>query len=126
MSHPEPLSPVAVESKLRQLVNQLTQAQGCLSETRNAETVAEIALKRARLAASESESCPKPQRGSVTVAEREAWIDAAVIHEYEVYRQATTAREIAADALRTTRDVASVVQSLAQSVRQAYSMAGQS
>ncbi len=124
MSVTTPLTPVAVESKLRQLVTDLTRAQQQLSERRDTATKAEILLKRARIAASHSESCPRPVRGGTTVAEREAWIDTEVQSEWEAYRRAVTAQDIAQDALRTTRDIASTVQTLARSVQQAYSLAG--
>ena len=118
------LSPVQIETKLRSLVNQLTQAQGALAQARDAETDAEVELKRERIRAAHSPQCPKPARGSVTVAEREAWIDEQVAGAWEVHRRAVTAREIAQDHLRTLRDQASVVQSLGSSVRTAYGMAG--
>ena len=120
------LTPAQVESKLRQLVGDLTRAQQSLSSCRDACTEAEILLKRARIAASHSERCPRPVRGGTTVAEREAWIDTEVQSEWEAYRRAATAQDIAQDALRTTRDIASTVQTLARSVQQAYSLAGSS
>lgn len=119
------LTPVDIEQRLIQLITQLTKAQGHLSETRDLETEAEIALKRARIAWAADESCPRPARGSVTIAQREAWIDAKVEAEWEQHRRFVTQREIAVDALRTTREIASVVQTLARSVQQAYSMSGQ-
>lgn len=121
---PEPLTPVQVESKLRRLIGDLTKAQVELSKARDGELFAEIRLKRARAKASASAECPKPSRGGVTVAERDAWIDARVAQEWEHYRAAVVCRDIAQDALRTHRDIASVVQSLASSVRVAYDMAG--
>lgn len=120
------LTPAQVETKLRQLVSDLTRAQTELSGRRDACTEAEILLKRARIAASHSDSCPRPVRGGTTVAERDSWIDAEVQTEWEAYRRAETAQDIAQDALRTTRDIASTVQTLARSVQQAYSMAGSS
>ncbi len=120
------LTPAQVEAKLRALVTDLTRAQADLSAARDAETQTEIALKRAKITAAHSEKCPRPVRGGVTVAERESWIDTECIEEWEAHRIAVTSREIAQDALRTVRDIASVVQSLGQSVRQAYQLAGSS
>ena len=125
-SPPPPLTPASVEAKLRQLVTDLTRAQQSLSERRDTCTEAEILLKRARIAASHSANCPRPVRGGTTVAERESWIDTEVQAEWEAYRRAATAQEIAQDALRTTRDIASTVQTLARSVQQAYQLAGSS
>lgn len=119
-----PLSPVAVENRLRELVTELTNAQRDLSRRRDDETTTEVALKRARLTASHSGECPRPTRGGTTVAERDEWIESRVLDEWEAHKRAVTARDIAQDGLRTTRDIASVVQSLAQSVRQAYGMSG--
>lgn len=118
----EPLSPVAVEAKLRALVTALTQAQQTLSKARDAEVDAEIALMRARDEI--AKAAPKVARGEFTVAEREAWIDTAVRDEWEVLRRAETERKNAEDLLRVTRDQASVVQSLARSVDTAYRLAG--
>jgi hypothetical protein len=118
----EPLSPVAVEAKLRALVTALTQAQQTLSKARDAEVDAEIALMRARDEI--AKAAPKVARGEFTVAEREAWIDTAVRDEWEVLRRAETERKNAEDLLRVTRDQASVVQSLARGVDTAYRLAG--
>lgn len=118
------LTPAQVETKLRQLVSDLTRAQAELSTRRDAATDAEVALKRARLTVGESDDCPRPSRGGATVAQREEWVEARVIDQWEAHRRAQTAQDIAQDALRTTRDIASTVQTLARSVQQAYAMAG--
>jgi len=118
----EPLSPVAVEAKLRALVTALTQAQQTLSKARDAEVDAQIALMRARDEI--AKAAPKVARGEFTVAEREAWIDTAVRDEWEALRRAETERKNAEDLLRVTRDQASVVQSLARGVDTAYRLAG--
>ena len=128
MTRPQdiPLTPVDVERKLRELVTDLTTAKQTLARRRDECTEAEIMLKRAKIVAAHSENCPRPVRGGTTVAERESWIDTEVIQEWEAFRRAETAKEIAWDASRTTHDIASVVQSIAGLVKQAYSMAGQS
>ena len=59
----EPLNPVAIESKLRQLVNELGRAQADLRETRDAEVDARHAYERARRRALLSEKSPKVTRG---------------------------------------------------------------
>lgn len=128
MTRPQdiPLTPVDVERKLRGLVTELTTAKQELAQRRDACTEAEILLKRAKVTAAHSDNCPRPTRGGVTVAEREAWLDTEVIEEWEAFRRAETAKEIAWDASRTVHDIASVVQSIAGLVKQAFSMAGQS
>lgn len=118
------LTPVDVERRLRQLVSQITSAQGELRTARDNETEADIAHKKARLVAAHSEDCPKPVRGGTTVGERDEWIDRQVFAEWSAYRRAETQREIAQDALRSVLSVAEVVRSLAASVRTSYEMAG--
>lgn len=120
----EPLSPVAVEQKLRGLVTAMTNAQKGLASARDRETDAEIALMRARDVV--AKEAPKVTRGEFTVGEREEFIDVAVRAEWEALRRAEVERKNCEDLLRVVRDQASVVQTLARSVQQAYSMAGAS
>jgi hypothetical protein len=120
----EPLTPIAVESKLRELVTSVTMAQRDLAGARDAETQAEITLKRSRVAAAHASDCPRVARGGATVADREAWIDKQCLDDWAHHRVATTAREIAQDRLRAVTTISEVVRSLGSSVRTAYSMAG--
>lgn len=120
------LTPIDVERRLTQLVTDITRAQQELRTARDAETEAAIALKRARLYAGHRDDCPKPTRGSTTVAERDEWIDRLTFDEWATSKQAETSREIAQDALRAVLAVSEVVRSLSASVRTAYSMAGAS
>lgn len=122
----EPLTPVQIESKLRQLVTEITTKQQDLASARLHETEAELAMKRARLVAAHSPDCPVPSRGGATVAQRDEWIDAQIQDEAEAHRWAITHREIAVDALRAVLAVTDTAQSLNASVRQAYAMAGRS
>lgn len=122
----EPLTPVQIEGKLRQLITQITQAQQTLAHARDHETETEIELKRQRLALSLDDACPTPKRGGVTVAQRDEWIENQCFEAWADHRNATTAREIAQDALRATLAVSDTAQSLNASVRQAYAQAGRS
>ncbi len=55
----EPLSPLDIESKLRQLVNQLGRARAMLREARDGEVEARHACDQARRGALLSEKSPK-------------------------------------------------------------------
>lgn len=120
----ESLTPIAVERKLTSLVTELTRAQQALAAARDAETDAEIALRKAKARAYHHPDCPKVTRGGYTVGDRDAFVEEHVQAEWATHRLAVTAREVAADNLRTVRDVAEVVRSLGASVRTAYDMAG--
>lgn len=120
----EPLSPVAVEKKLRGLVNALTTAQLALADARDGECDAEIRYKAAHRAAMADPDAPQVARGGATVAEREAWVDSRCATEWEAYRRAQTTRAKAEDLLRITRDQGVLVASLSKSVDSAYRMAG--
>lgn len=120
----EPLTPVATEQKLRQLVNDLGRAQVALSVARDAEVDAKHALNRARRRALLSAECPKITRGGWSAAERDAWVSDRVTDLEEAYDRAVVVRESAQDHLRVLRDQAECVRSLNASVRLAYGMAG--
>lgn len=118
------LNPVQVEQKLVQSVRDLYAAEQKLAEARDAEVEAEIAYQTAKRRLLLSEDCPKVSRGSVTVADRDAWIDNECADEWMAYRITQVKCQAAQDHVRTVRDVASTVQSIASLVRQAFSMAG--
>jgi hypothetical protein len=71
----EALTPLAVEAKLCQLVNDLARAQVVLREARDAEVDARHEYDRARRRALLSDKSPKVTRGGYTVAEQAAWVD---------------------------------------------------
>lgn len=118
----EALTPVQIESKLRALVTELTKAQRMLSEARDVEVEAEVALMRARDEV--AKAAPRVTRGEFTVAEREEFIATVTRDEWEVLHRAEARRKNAEDYLRIVRDQASVVQSLSRSVAVAYGLAG--
>jgi hypothetical protein len=119
-----PLTPVAVESKLRQLVNDLARAQMVLREARDAEVDARHDYDRARRRALLSEKSPKVTRGGYTVAEQSAWVDEQCADLKFAADKATVVREAAQDRLRVLLAQAEIARSLNASVRQAYSLAG--
>lgn len=118
------LTPLQIEAKLTALVSEITRDQIALASCRDAETDAEVELKRAQVRAFHNPNCPKVTRGGYTVADRDAWIDSQVLAEWEAAKRATTAREIAQDKLRADNSVLDAVRSLAPSVRAAYENAG--
>lgn len=118
------LTPVAVEAKLRSLVTELSRAQKALADTRDVEVEAKHTYESQHRAWLLSDDCPAVTRGGVTTAERDAWVAAKVGAEQHAYAVAEAARKAAEDHLRVVRDQASVVQTLARSVQQAYSAAG--
>lgn len=122
----EPLTPIQIETRLRQAITMLTGAQQALQRARDAETDAEVAYRRALYRATLSSEAPKVGRGSAdaTVGERDAWVQERTLEEWEAHRRAVVVREAAQDHLRTVRDITSVLQSLGASVRMAYEMAG--
>ena len=120
----EPLTPVAVEAKLRALVNDLARAQASLRQARDLEVDARHEHDRARRRALLSEKSPKVTRGGYTTAERDAWVDQQVEDLKFAADKATVVREAAQDHLRTLLAQAEIVRSLGASVRQAYELAG--
>ncbi|HLI36780.1 MAG TPA: hypothetical protein VKV80_05490 [Streptosporangiaceae bacterium] len=122
----EPLTPVAIEARLRQLITDLTRAQSALAQARDLEIEAKHAWERARRRALLSEKSPKVTRGGYTTAERDAWVDEQVTDLRFAYDRAVVTRESAQDHLRVLRDQAEIVRSLGVSVRQSYELAGAS
>lgn len=115
-----------VITRLHQVHGDMAAAQRALRESRDREVAAEAALRRAVVAAMLSEDCPKPKRGEngVTVADRDAWVDRKVEDERFAAAVAEAVRKSAEDALRVSRDQASVVQSLASLMRAELSLSG--
>lgn len=120
----QPLSPVDIEQKLRALVNSLAAAYKELTEARDAEVHAKHAYESEHRAALLDPARPRVERGGMTTAERDAWVADRAAAKKEAYEIAEVVRKAAEDHLRVVRDQASVVQTLARSVQQAYSMAG--
>lgn len=119
-----PLTPMAIESRLRRLVTELSQAQQALAHFRDLEVEARHDLNRAKRRAVLSGRAPRVARDGATAAERDAWVEDQVDAEQVAHDRAVAAREAAQDHLRVLRDQASVVQSLGVFVRQAFELAG--
>lgn len=114
------LTPVMVETRLRQLVTELAQAQKALADARDAEVDAKHDLMRAKNREILSGRAPKVERGGATVAERDAWVEVQVEGHQFAYDRAQVVTMNAQEHLRTIREQAEIVRSLGASVRQAY------
>lgn len=106
----------------------LAASQRSLKGARDREVDAAAALRVARAAAFLDPECPKPRRGEngVTVAERDTWVDQRTHDEWLAAEVAEATRKAAEDALRVTRDQASVVQSLAGLMKAEMQLSGSS
>lgn len=113
-----------VLQRLHTVHNDMAAAQRSLRECRDKEVEAVEALRRAVVRATLSDKCPTPKRGEngVTVAHRDAWVDQQVADERFAAAVAEAVRKSAEDALRVSRDQASVVQSLASLMRAEMSL----
>lgn len=119
------LTPVQVESKLRQLVNDLGRARTSLRQARDVELRKKTDWERARRRLLLSPDCPAMTGpGSVSAAERDAWVDDQIDDLALAYQISKVARESAQEHMRTLKEQAELVRSLGASVRQAYELSG--
>ena len=124
MTEMEPLTPVAVERKLRSIANAMTAAQAELRRARDEEVAAKHTFERTHRRALLSGDCPKVSRGGYTTAERDAWVDEQCAPIREVYELAEVKRKAAEDHLKTLFQQGTLAAVLAKSVHQAFSMSG--
>lgn len=115
-----------VQERLHSVHQDMAAAQRALRAARDREVEARAVLRVAMARASLSEDCPRPKRGEngVTVAMRTEWLDAQVHEEWLAAEVAEATRKAAEDALRVSRDQASVVQSLSSLMRAEMSLTG--
>lgn len=118
------LTPVVIERKLRQLINDLGRARVALAGARDEEVTARHAYNAARRKAVLSPAAPRVERNGATTAERDAWVGERVADLEFAHDRAVVVREAAQDHLRVLREQAELVRSLGASVRQAYELAG--
>lgn len=124
MARAQAMTPMLVEAKLLDLANQMAWADKELKAARDQETQRDITYRKARLVAFHDRECPKVARGSVTVGERDAWVDDQVFEEWAKLREAETRTENAKDHVRMITGVTTTVQTIARLVEQAYNLAG--
>lgn len=108
-----------VQERLHTVHQDMAAAQRALRACRDKEVEAKAVLRVAIARATMSPDCPRPKRGEngVTVADRDAWVDNQVHDEWLTAEVAEASRRAAEDALRVSRDQASVVQSLSSLMR---------
>lgn len=125
----EAMLPIQVELKLVQAGNELARCGRSIREARIKEVDARMAYQRARRRAGFREDCPKPKRGAdgeptVTVAQREDWIEEQVDAECLAWNLAKAELDAAKDHKDVTRDISSLVQSIAALVRDSMKLGG--
>jgi hypothetical protein len=120
----QPLNPVAIERKVRQIANEMTHAQSKLAALRDEEVAAKHTYERTQRRALLSSECPKVTRGGWTTAERDAWVDEQCAPVRELYEVAEVHRKAAEDHLRTLFQQGTLAAVLAKSVHQAYQLSG--
>lgn len=115
-----------VLERLHTVHQDMAASQRALRKARDAEVEATEALRMATARAVLSAECPRPKRGEngVTVADRDAWVDTEVATARAAAAGAEAYRKAAEDALRVSRDQASVVQSLSALMRAEMSLTG--
>lgn len=113
-----------VENRLLEVHGLLAGAQQYLARVRDDEVRAEEAHTLAKAEA--MMRAPSVERGSFTVAERDAWVERQTGETRAKLRAAEAVRKSAEDNLRVVRDQASVVQSLAALLRAEMGMGGSS
>lgn len=115
-----------VLDRLFQVHQDLASSQRALRVARDREVEAAAELRIARAKAFLDVDCPKPRRGEngVTVADRDVWVDQRVHAEWLAHEVAEATRKAAEDALRVSRDQASVVQSLAGLMKAEMALSG--
>lgn len=118
------LTPVAIERRLGQMINDLGRGGALLAGARDAEVSAKHAYGRARRRAVLDPSAPRVARNAATTAERDAWVGEQTADLEWEYDKAVVVREAAQDHLRILREQAELLRSLGASVRQAYELAG--
>lgn len=115
-----------VQERLHTVHQDMAAAQRALRQARDAEVHALEAHRMSVARATLSDECPRPRRGEngVTVADRDAWVDTETANTRFQAAVAEATRKAAEDALRVSRDQASVVQSLSALMRAELSLAG--
>lgn len=115
----EPVTPAEVERALFDASERMEQARLDLVDRRNAELAAKREYEIGKVRAAADPWCPAvgKNRGEVTVAERQAWIDAQVLDLMLDLEAARNLRVQAAEGLRVAQKQVEVYQSINASVR---------
>lgn len=118
------MTPVDIEREINRLKNATTGVYRDLQQARRDEVDAKHRFKRANTVAIGRADCPRVSRTGVTVADRDAWLYEQVGDEEYAADMAEVSRKNAEDAVRELHLKASLTQTEARSVFQAYGMAG--
>ncbi|MGI5274676.1 hypothetical protein ACQEUU_36965 [Nonomuraea sp. CA-218870] len=115
------LTPPEAERYLKQVSNELARAQVSLRRLRYEELRLKKQYTEARTELLFSEDCPQAGRGEgqVTVAERDAWIDARIACHWQ-YESLQVQVKNAEDYLRTVGKQVSIAQSLNNTAKELY------
>ena len=118
----EALTPPEAERYLKQVNNELARAQIALRRLRYEELRVKKEYTEARTALLFSPECPQAGRGEgqVTVAERDAWIDARIACHWQ-YESLQVQVTNASEYLRTVGKQVSIAQSLNNAAKELYS-----
>lgn len=118
------MTPVDIEREINRLKNATAGVYGDLRQARVDEIDAKHRLKRANVFAINRVDCPRVSRTGVTVADRDAWLYEQIADEEYAADMAEVSRKNAEDAVRELQLQASLTQTEARSVFQAYAVAG--
>lgn len=116
----DPMTPVEIELALSQLFNAVAKNQVMLMALRTSEVEAKLEFEKAHLRATASPSCPKVERGGVTVAERDDWIRRLEFEEYSAYETAKKKVKNCREYMEMLNQQCSLVQSMNRSVVASY------
>lgn len=120
----DPWTPVDAEKALRWVLRAMLDAQRGLAQARDVEVASKHEFEAARRHAFFSPGCPKVERGSATVADREAYIERETAEQRQSYELATATKEAAQDHLRTLNSQSVVLSALAKNVQQTFGVVG--
>lgn len=115
------LTPPEAERYLKQVNNELSRAQVALRRLRYEELRLKKEYTEARTRLLFSEDCPQAGRseGQVTVAERDAWIDARIPCHWQ-YESLQVQVKNAEEYLRTVGKQVSIAQTLSNTAKEIY------
>lgn len=120
----QPWTPVDVERKLAELMNEVAQAELKMRHLLEAEADAKWEYERAHVIASQDPNCPVPQRGGYTVGERDSWIRGVVQDEYRGLEYAQLNVKIQKNYIERLNQQVSICQTMSKHVLAAYQVAG--
>lgn len=123
--HYEPWTPVQVERKLAELMNEVASAEIAMRKLLETEAEAKWAYERAHVIAATDPNCPIPSRSTgVTVGERESWIRGMVQDEFKGLEYAQLNVQIQKRYTARLEQQCSLVQTMSKMVLAAYQVAG--